>query len=249
MTDLLIDVQNLNTYYGASHILQGVDFSVGRGETIGLMGRNGMGKSTLLKSIMGLVKAPVGRVTGKVAIMGKDMTNAATYQLAQMGIAYVPEGRGIFGNLSVTENLLMAARAGSTDAAKARAAAGQEWDYDKVLQTFPRLKERLNHGGQQLSGGEQQMLTIGRALMTNPDVLILDEATEGLAPLIAKEIWRICGVIRSTGISSVIVDKNWKQVTQITDRNVILVKGQVVFAGATSELLAQPELLAQHLGV
>lgn len=245
----MINVQNLNTYYGASHILQGVNFSVARGETIGLMGRNGMGKSTLLKSIMGLVKAPSGRVMGKVEVMGKDMTNAAPYQLAQMGIAYVPEGRGIFGNLSVTENLIMAARAGKSDAAIARVKAGQDWTLDKVLDTFPRLKERLQHGGQQLSGGEQQMLTIGRALMTNPDVLILDEATEGLAPLIAREIWRICALVRETGISSVIVDKNWKHVTQITDRNVILVKGQVVFDGSTSSLLRQPELLAQHLGV
>jgi branched-chain amino acid transport system ATP-binding protein len=248
-SQLLIHVQNLNTYYGASHILQGVNFSVGAGETIGLMGRNGMGKSTLLKSIMGLIKAPTGRVEGRIEVIGKDMTHAAPYQLAQMGIAYVPEGRGIFGNLSVTENLIMAARAGRSDAAKARAKAGHDWNLGKVLDTFPRLKERLHHGGQQLSGGEQQMLTIGRALMTNPDVLILDEATEGLAPLIAKEIWRICGLIRETGISSVIVDKNWKHVTQITDRNVILVKGQVVFDGATSSLLAQPELLTQHLGV
>jgi branched-chain amino acid transport system ATP-binding protein len=245
----LIHVQDLNTYYGASHILQGVNFSVARGETVGLMGRNGMGKSTLLKSIMGLVKAPTGRVTGKVEAMTQDMTNAAPYKLAQMGIAYVPEGRGIFGNLSVTENLIMAARAGSSDEAKARAKAGHDWGFDKVLETFPRLKERLHHGGQQLSGGEQQMLTIGRALMTNPDVLILDEATEGLAPLIAKEIWRICGLIRETGISSVIVDKNWKHVTQITDRNVILVKGKVVFEGSTASLLAQPALLAEHLGV
>jgi branched-chain amino acid transport system ATP-binding protein len=245
----LIHVQDLNTYYGASHILQGVNFSVARGETVGLMGRNGMGKSTLLKSIMGLVKAPTGRVTGKVEVMTQDMTNSAPYKLAQMGIAYVPEGRGIFGNLSVTENLIMAARAGSSDEAKARAKAGHDWGFDKVLETFPRLKERLHHGGQQLSGGEQQMLTIGRALMTNPDVLILDEATEGLAPLIAKEIWRICGLIRETGISSVIVDKNWKHVTQITDRNVILVKGKVVFEGSTASLLAQPALLAEHLGV
>ena len=245
----LIHVQDLNTYYGASHILQGVSFSVAAGETVGLMGRNGMGKSTLLKSIMGLVKAPTGRVSGKVEAMTQDMTNAAPYKLAQMGIAYVPEGRGIFGNLSVTENLIMAARAGSSDEAKARAKAGHDWGFDKVLETFPRLKERLHHGGQQLSGGEQQMLTIGRALMTNPDVLILDEATEGLAPLIAKEIWRICGLIRETGISSVIVDKNWKHVTQITDRNVILVKGKVVFEGSTASLLAQPALLAEHLGV
>ncbi len=237
MTDLLINAQGVNTYYGASHILRGIDFSVGRGETIGLMGRNGMGKSTLLKSIMGLVKPRAGTVE----IMGQAMTGRAPYEIAQMGVAYVPEGRGIFGNLSVVENLKMAARAGTR--------GQRDWTYERVLETFPRLKERLGHGGQQLSGGEQQMLTIGRALMTNPDVLILDEATEGLAPLIAKEIWRICGVIRETGISSVIVDKNWKHVTQITNRNVILVKGEVVFAGTSAELLAKPELLAQHLGV
>jgi branched-chain amino acid transport system ATP-binding protein len=124
-----------------------------------------------------------------------------------------------------------------------------DWTHERVLETFPRLKERLGHGGQQLSGGEQQMLTIGRALMTNPDVLILDEATEGLAPLIAREIWRICGLIRESGISSVIVDKNWKQVTQVTDRNVILVKGEVVYAGTSDDLRSRPELLEQYLGV
>jgi branched-chain amino acid transport system ATP-binding protein len=235
--DLLIDARGLQTYYGASHILRGVDFRVARGETIGLMGRNGMGKSTLLKSLMGLVP-PRG---GQVHIMGKDMTGRPPYEVAQAGIAYVPEGRGIFGNLSVKENLQMAARAGTR--------GQRDWTYDRVLQTFPRLAERLGHGGQQLSGGEQQMLTIGRALMTNPDVLILDEATEGLAPLIAREIWRICGLIRESGISSVIVDKNWKHVTQVTDRNVILVKGEVVFQGTSAELRAQPELLDQYLGV
>ena len=241
----LIDARGVNSYYGASHILRGIDFSVASGETIGLMGRNGMGKSTLLKSIMGLVKPRSGRVQ----IMGRDMTGRPPYEIAQLGIAYVPEGRGIFGNLSVVENLRMAARAGQTEAARARAKAGQDWHYERVLDTFPRLKERLGHGGQQLSGGEQQMLTIGRALMTNPDVLILDEATEGLAPLIAREIWRICALIRESGISSVIVDKNWKHVTRITDRNVILVKGEVVFSGSSQELAAQPQLLEQYLGV
>jgi branched-chain amino acid transport system ATP-binding protein len=237
MADLLIDAKGLQTYYGASHILRGIDFSVARGETIGLMGRNGMGKSTLLKSLMGLVK-PRG---GSVHVAGKDMTGRAPYEIAQLGIAYVPEGRGIFGNLSVVENLKMAARAGTR--------GQRDWTYERVLETFPRLQERLGHGGQQLSGGEQQMLTIGRALMTNPDVLILDEATEGLAPLIAREIWRICGLIRESGISSVIVDKNWKHVTQVTDRNVILVKGEVVYAGTSQDLRERPQLLEQHLGV
>ena len=237
MSNALIQVQGLNSFYGASHILRNIDFHVNRGETIGLMGRNGMGKSTLLKSIMGIVKPQ----SGDVYIKGQRMNGRDIFEVAQLGIAYVPEGRGIFGNLSVVENLKMAARPGTN---------GQnDWTYERVLETFPRLKERLGHGGQQLSGGEQQMLTIGRALMTNPDVLILDEATEGLAPLIAREIWRICSVIKESGISSVIVDKNWKHVTKITDRNVILVKGEVVFEGSSELLQSQPEIMAQHLGV
>ena len=237
MTQAIIQTQGLNTHYGASHILRGIDFTVNPGETIGLMGRNGMGKTTLLKSIMGIVK-PSG---GSVSIKGQPMTGAATFEIARQGIAYVPEGRGIFGNLSVKENLNMAARPGTQ--------GKRDWTYERVLDTFPRLAERLNHGGQQLSGGEQQMLTIGRALMTNPDVLILDEATEGLAPLIAREIWRICGVIRESGISSVIVDKNWKHITQIADRCTILVKGEVAFEGSSEELLTKPALLEQYLGV
>jgi branched-chain amino acid transport system ATP-binding protein len=237
MSDTLIHAHGIHTYYGASHILRGIDFTVGRGETIGLMGRNGMGKSTLLKSIMGIVPPR----KGTVEVKGKPMNGRPTFEVAQMGIAYVPEGRGIFGNLSVVENLKMAARAGTR--------GQRDWTYERVLETFPRLQERLGHGGQQLSGGEQQMLTIGRALMTNPDVLILDEATEGLAPLIAREIWRICSVIKDSGISSIIVDKNWKHVTQITDRNVILVKGEVVFEGTSEALHADPGVLEQHLGV
>jgi len=237
MSELLINAQGLQTYYGASHILRGIDFQVARGETVGLMGRNGMGKSTLLKSIMGIVPPQ----SGTVQIKGQTMNGRPTFEVAQLGIAYVPEGRGIFGNLSVVENLKMAARAGTR--------GQRDWTYERVLETFPRLTERLNHGGQQLSGGEQQMLTIGRALMTNPDVLILDEATEGLAPLIAREIWRICSVIKESGISAIIVDKNWKHVTQITDRNVILVKGQVVFEGTSQTLHSDPSVMEQHLGV
>jgi branched-chain amino acid transport system ATP-binding protein len=237
MSELLINAQGLQTYYGASHILRGIDFQVARGETIGLMGRNGMGKSTLLKSIMGIVPPQ----SGTVQIKGQTMNGRPTFEVAQLGIAYVPEGRGIFGNLSVVENLKMAARAGTR--------GQRDWTYERVLETFPRLQERLGHGGQQLSGGEQQMLTIGRALMTNPDVLILDEATEGLAPLIAREIWRICSVIKESGISAIIVDKNWKHVTRITDRNVILVKGEVVFEGSSQTLHDDPSVLEQHLGV
>ncbi len=233
----LIEVKDLHTNYGVSHILRGVSMTLARGETIGLMGRNGMGKTTLLKSIMGLVKPR----DGSVHICGRPMTGRAPYEIAKLGVAYVPEGRGIFGNLSVAENLKMAARPGTR--------GQQDWTYERVLETFPRVRERLDHGGQQLSGGEQQMLTIGRALMTNPDVLILDEATEGLAPLIAREVWRICDLIRQSGISSVIVDKNWRHVTEVTNRNIILVKGQVVFAGSSSELRTDPQILSQYLGV
>jgi branched-chain amino acid transport system ATP-binding protein len=207
------------------------------GETIGLMGRNGMGKSTLLRSVLGLV--PPRR--GEVWVRGARMREAAPHLIARQGIAYVPEGRGVFPNLSVRENLIMAARPG-LDGRRA-------WTFERVLATFPQLGERLNFGGGQLSGGEQQMLTIGRALMTNPDLLILDEATEGLAPLIAREIWRIIGEIGASGIATVIVDKNHAAVTAISDRNVILVKGQVVFEGSGDELRLRPEILHKHLGV
>jgi len=237
MSNTLLEVRGLNTYYGASHVLRNLDFQVERGQAVGLMGRNGMGKSTLLKSIMGLVKPRSGRI----AFQGAPIHGQTPYAIAKQGMAYVPEGRGIFGNLSVHENLVMAERAGVR--------GQQDWTYQRVLDTFPRLGERLSHGGQQLSGGEQQMLSIGRALMTNPDVLLLDEATEGLAPLIALEIWRICALVAQSGISTVIVDKNWQHVTQITQHNVILVKGEAVFQGSSQQLLSQPDIMQQHLGV
>ena len=233
----LLNVHGLNTYYGASHILRDLSFKVGSGETVGLMGRNGMGKSTLLKSIVGLVQAR----SGQIEFQGQAIQGQTPFTIAHQGMAYVPEGRGIFGNLSVHENLVMAARPGVR--------GQQDWTYQRVLDTFPRLGERLSHGGQQLSGGEQQMLSIGRALMTNPDLLLLDEATEGLAPLIALEIWRICALVAQSGISTVIVDKNWQHVTKVTQQNVILVKGEVVFQGSSAELLSQPDVLNQHLGV
>ena len=236
-TPALMEASGLHTYYGASHILNGVDFSIRAGESVGLMGRNGMGKSTLLKTMLGLVRARSGRISVK----GADVTGAAPHAIAQAGIAYVPEGRGIFPNLSVKENLLMAARAGPD--------GRREWTLERVLSTFPRLAERMQHGGADLSGGEQQMLTIGRALLTNPDLLILDEATEGLAPLIAREIMRIVGVVRASGIATVIVDKNFRAVNAITDRNVILVKGAVVYCGPAAELRARPEVHLRYLGV
>jgi branched-chain amino acid transport system ATP-binding protein len=238
MTDAtLIEARGIHAFYGASHVLRGVDFTVGRGETIGLMGRNGMGKTTLLKSILGLLPPRAG----SVKVRGVDMTRAAPHRVARAGIAYVPEGRGIFPNLSVKENLVMAARSGRN--------GRSDWTIDRAFDTFPRLRERSNHGGQQLSGGEQQMLTIARALLTNPDLLILDEATEGLAPMVAQEIWRILHQIRETGMSSIIVDKNFSAVSAIADRNILLVKGQVVFEGDSDTLRAQPETLRSFLGV
>jgi branched-chain amino acid transport system ATP-binding protein len=237
MQQTLLQARELHTYYGASHVLHGVDFSIGVAETVGLLGRNGMGKSTLIRSMLGLVKPR----SGEIFVRGTPMTGAEPYLIAQQGIAYVPEGRGIFPNLTVRENLLMAARAGVD--------GRRDWTYDRVLSVFPRLGERLEHGGGQLSGGEQQMLTIGRALLTNPDLLILDEATEGLAPQIAREIWRIIDDIRQHGIATLIVDKNYAAVTRIANRNVILVKGRVVYEGDSETLLADPDLLHRHLGV
>jgi len=233
----IIDARELHVYYGASHILHGVNFLVRSGEAVGLMGRNGMGKTTLIRALLGHVKPR----RGEVRINGRVMTDAEPHLIARQGIAYVPEGRGIFPNLTVRENLLMAARPGSS--------GRRDWSYERVLEIFPRLRERLSLGGQQLSGGEQQMLSIGRGLMTNPKLLILDEATEGLAPLIAQEIWRIIGTVRETGIAAVVVDKNFAAVSALTDRNVILVKGRVVFEGSGSALRGQPDLLHRYLGI
>lgn len=237
MTTPIIEARGLHTYYGASHVLQGVDLTIHAREAIGLMGRNGMGKTTLLRTLLGQV--PPRR--GEVSINGKNMTRAAPHRIARAGVGYVPEGRGIFPNLTVRENLIIAARPGQD--------GKREWTYERVLDIFPRLAERLSHGGQQLSGGEQQMLSIGRALLTNPVLLILDEATEGLAPLIAKEIWLILRALRESGLAVIIVDKNFAAVSALTDRNLILVKGRVVFEGSGDELRANPEVLHQHLGI
>jgi branched-chain amino acid transport system ATP-binding protein len=233
----IIEVRDLHSYYGVSHILHGIDLSIHAGEAVGLMGRNGMGKTTLIRTMVGHV--PPRR--GEIKIHGQIMTRAAPYVIARQGIAYVPEGRGIFPNLTVKENLVMAARPGR--------GGRRDWSYERVLEIFPRLAQRLHHGGQQLSGGEQQMLSIGRALMTNPALLILDEATEGLAPMIAQEIWRIIQTIRESGIAAIIVDKNFAAVSALTDRNVILVKGRVVFEGTGEALLGDPAMIQQHLGI
>ena len=233
----LIQAENLHTYYDESHILHGVSLTLNAGETLGLMGRNGMGKSTLIRTIMGLVRPRSGNVT----IAGTDMTRAATHTIAQAGIAYVPEGRGIFATLSVRENLAIAERPGVD--------GKRTWTVERVLNLFPRLAQRINNGGDQLSGGEQQMLSVSRALLTNPRVLILDEATEGLAPLIREEIWKTVRLVRESGIATLLVDKSVAEVTAVTDRVVILVKGQMVFDGTPASLKADPAIMQQHLGV
>jgi branched-chain amino acid transport system ATP-binding protein len=233
----LVEAQEVHAHYGESHVLRGVSLTLNMGESIGLIGRNGMGKTTLIRTLLGLTRASGGRVL----VHGRDCTHEPAHRIARMGVAYVPEGRGIFPNLSVRENLLFAAREPHD--------ARTGWTLERVLETFPRLKERLRLGGQQLSGGEQQMLAIGRALMTNPDVLILDEATEGLAPLIVREIWRIIGEIRQSGIASLLVDRNYRLVLEHTDRALVLEKGQVVLEGWSASLAQRGEALARYLGV
>ena len=237
MTAPIIAASGLHTYYQNSHVLHGVDLALHRGEALSLMGRNGMGKTTTLRSILGLTRPR----RGSVKINGRDVTRDPPHRIVREGIGYVPEGRGIFPLLSVREHLLMAER----QAADGR----QDWTIARVLDLFPRLSERLDNSGATLSGGEQQMLAIGRALMSNPLVLILDEATEGLAPLIRREIWAVLRKIKATGIATIIVDKNAQDLLAFADRAVILVKGRVAFSGSSAELSAQPELIERHIGL
>jgi branched-chain amino acid transport system ATP-binding protein len=237
MAEELLTATDIHTFYGRSHVLRGVSLSLGRGETVSLLGRNGMGKTTLINSILGIVP----QSSGTLVYEDQDISAIPTHEIARRGIAYVPEGRGIFPNLSVKENLLVAARPGPT--------GRLDWTFDRVMSTFPKLKLRLGNGGDQLSGGEQQMLSIARALLTNPDLLILDEATEGLAPLIAREIWKVIDIIKETKISTLIVDKNLKAMAKISDRAVILVKGEIVFDGSMRELFSRSRDLNNWLGV
>ena len=234
--DPILDARGIHAWYGSSHVLHGVDLRIERGQTVGLLGRNGMGKSTLIRTLLG----HVAQRDGRIHFFGQDCSAAAPHQVARLGVAYVPEGRGVFPNLSVRENLVMAARPGRD--------GRQSWTYERVLDTFPRLKERLGNQGNQLSGGEQQMLSIGRALMTHPDLIILDEATEGLAPLIVAEIWRVIGEIRASGIATLIVDRDYRKVLARSDRALVLQKGEVVLAGDSEAVAADPAL-ATYLGV
>ncbi len=233
----LVEARGLHTYYGNSHILHGVDFQIAPGETLALLGRNGMGKSTTIRSILGLT-APR---RGEVRIKGELVTGQPTCKIIRRGIGFVPEGRGMFPNLTVRESLVMAARPGVD--------GRRDWTLERVLATFPRLTERYSHLTGNLSGGEQQMVAIGRALMTNPELMILDEATEGLAPLIRKEIWQVIRAVKDTGIATLVVDKNVGVLLELTDRSMIMVKGQVVYDGPSNELKQRAELLQEHIGL
>ena len=234
--ELILDARGIQAWYGSSHVLHGVDLRIARGETLGLLGRNGMGKSTLIRSLLG----HVAQRDGRIELFGRDMSRAKPHEMARAGVAYVPEGRGIFPNLTVRENLVMAARKGRD--------GREDWSYARVMQTFPRLAEREANLGAQLSGGEQQMLSIGRALMTHPELVILDEATEGLAPQIVAEIWRVIDQIRASGIATLIVDRDYRRVLTHADRAVVLQKGLVVLQGEAQALRESTEL-AGFLGV
>ena len=219
----MLTVENLDAGYGEAQILFGVDLSVGAGEVVTLLGRNGMGKTTTIRSIMGLIRPKAGRVS----FGGVDLTGSAPFRLAQAGIGLVPEGRQIFPTLSVEENLI----------ATAASRFGQpRWTLERVYAFLPRLRERRANRGNQLSGGEQQMLAIGRALMTNPKLVILDEATEGLAPIIRQEIWACLAALKAEGESILVIDKNVDALAKIADRHIVLEKGRVVWRG-TSEAL------------
>ncbi len=237
MNEPVLELDGIHAFLGQSHILRGVSFRLRRGECMSLMGRNGMGKTTTLRTIMGLIRPGKGRLR----VLGREAGRMPTHRIAGSGVGYVPEGRAIFPNLTVKENLVVAARP--------RANETPAWSLESVFALFPRLASRQDTWGNNLSGGEQQMLTIGRALMTHPQILLLDEATEGLAPLVREEIWRVIEAIKAAGIACVIVDKNVKRLLDVADRHVILVKGEAVFDGDGAGLVQNPALLHRHLGV
>ena len=233
----MLKVEQIETFYGSSQALFGVSLEVNAGEVVTLLGRNGMGKSTTIKSIMGLTPVTQGRIT----FNGVETHQLPSYQVARQGLGLVPEGRQIFPNLTVLENIIVGAAN--------RGGRKEPYTLDEVLEIFPRLAERLNNYGNQLSGGEQQMLAVVRALMTTPKLLILDEATEGLAPLVRKEIWYGLGVLKARGQSILVIDKNLDALMKLADRHYVMEKGEVVWSGATDEIADNEELKARYLGV
>jgi branched-chain amino acid transport system ATP-binding protein len=233
----MLEVEALETAYGQSQVLFGVSLRVAAGEVVSLLGRNGMGKTTTVRSLMGIVQPKAG----SIALLGRELRGVPSYRVAQAGIGLVPEGRQIFPNLTVRENLVATAAN--------RAARPEPWTLDRTYTLFPRLAERRAHYGNQLSGGEQQMLAIGRALMTNPRLLLLDEATEGLAPLVRAEIYRSIGELKAAGLSILVIDKDLKSLLRVADRHYVLEKGRVVWNGGSAELAADEALQHPYLGV
>ncbi len=233
----LLELDHVETCYGLSQVLFGVSLSIGPGEVVTLMGRNGMGKTTTVRSVLGLTRTRAG----SIRFEGREIRALPTYRVAKLGIGLVPEGRQIFPNLTVRENLVATAAN--------RAGAGNPWTLDRVFRLFPRLAERGESKGTQLSGGEQQMLAVGRALMTNPKLLILDEATEGLAPLMRAEIWRCLAGLKAAGLSILLIDKNVDALTRIADRHYIIEKGQVVWTGTSPQLAAASDIQQRYLSI
>ena len=236
-----LEVKGLNTYYGESHVLQDMSVAVNNGEIVALLGRNGMGKSTTLKSIIGLVKPK----SGSILFEGKDITTFPPYKTAKIGIGYVPEERRIFPNLSVLDNLRMGIKHG----AAAKTAGQNRWTIDRIFEHFPFMKARTHQKGALLSGGEQQMLAIGRTLMGNPDLLLVDEPTEGLAPVMVQEVRDILKEINKTGVSILLVEHNLKVAMSLADRVYLMGKAHLGFAGTKEELDAQPDIRAKYLEV
>jgi branched-chain amino acid transport system ATP-binding protein len=237
MTAALLEVDGIETFYGRSQVLFGLGLAVGEGEVVTLLGRNGMGKTTTLRSIMGLTRP----ARGSVRLGGVELAGQPTFRIARSGLALVPEGRQVFPNLSVREHLVVAQAN--------RAGSREPWTAPRVFALFPRLAERQRHLGSQLSGGEQQMLAIGRALVTNPRLLILDEATEGLAPLLRAEIWRCLATLKAAGQSILVVDKNVEALARIAERHVIIEKGRVAWTGTSADLARDPAVRERYLGV
>ena len=232
----VLATEQLEAGYGSAQVLFGIDLQVARGEVVALMGRNGMGKTTLIRTIIGLAT----RMGGRILVEGRDVTRWASYRVARAGVGLVPEGRQVFAALTTEENLVATAR---------ESAAPDAWTLESVYRLFPRLAERRHHYGNQLSGGEQQMLAIGRALLTQPALLMLDEATEGLAPLIRQEIWRTLQTLKERGLSVLVVDRDLKALGALADRYVILEKGRVARSGPARELISERALIERYLGV
>lgn len=238
MTQKLLKVSNLHASYGRAQVLFGVDISVSKGEVVTLLGRNGMGRSTTIKCLFGLLQSS----SGLIEFQNQRVDNLPSFQIARKGLGLVPEGRQVFPNLTVEENLIATARDNKDSQLK-------PWTLDRVYQFFPRLRERQKNLGSQLSGGEQQMLAIGRALMTNPSLMVLDEATEGLAPLIRTEIWNALSELKAEGLSLIVIDKNLGPLLDLADRHFVMEKGKVVWSGNSNELKADARIVHEYLGV